>query len=532
MTIDATAGTVLTSFHGDYELLEYLKYDITNIVHYIRHHSKILIIGTGGGRDILSALLFQQKSIVGIEINKEIINAVNRSFANFTGCLDTMANVTFVHDEARSYIARSKEKFDIIQASLTDTWAATAVGAFCLTENSLYTVEGWKIFLDHLSPNGILTFSRWYFKDRPDEMHRLTSLAGEALRQYGFENPRNHIMIARRMIKGKKGIEPEGVGTMLVSKSPFSRMEIETIGNITDSLKFEVVLSPYYSIDYIFSKLTAKTSDPIFLEQYPLNISPPTDENPFFFHMFKLKTLTLNNPIDQGSMSFNLKAIFILIVFLVIVILLLSLCIILPLKLTIDKSTINGSSPFSFYFLTIGIGFMLIEISQMQRLNIFLGHPTYGLSVVLFSLLVSSSIGSLTTQKLKIEGMSTEMRLLVLCITLIVFGFLTPTILLMFEASLTPIRIIVAVLLLFPIGLFMGMAFPIGLKFATIKNYKIIPWLWGINGAASVFSSVLAVVLSISWSISITYWIGCICYIAALLIFLSIRKFLSLPLSL
>src|SRR5215475_1322095 len=176
LDIDANASTVVTHFDGkNWDEVDYLKYDVTNMAHYLRPSSNVLVVGTGGGRDILSALAFQQKSVLGVEINGDIIRAVNGRFGDFSGHLDWDHRVRFVNDEARSYIARQTSKFDIIQISLIDSWAATAAGAFVLAENSLYTTEAWKVFFEHISPNGLLTVSRWYYRDRPGEVYRLVS---------------------------------------------------------------------------------------------------------------------------------------------------------------------------------------------------------------------------------------------------------------------------------------------------------------------------------------------------------------------
>src|SRR4029434_8928130 len=118
-----------------------------------------------------------QKQVTGVEINEGIIDLVNRRFGDFTGHLDRDPRVRFVNDQARSYRARLQDRADIIQISLIDTWAATASGAFVLTENSLYTVEAWDLFLEHLSDHGVLSVSRWFFDSRPGEVYRLTSLA-------------------------------------------------------------------------------------------------------------------------------------------------------------------------------------------------------------------------------------------------------------------------------------------------------------------------------------------------------------------
>jgi hypothetical protein len=526
MEIDASAGTPITGYDGDPNSLDFLRYDITNLAHYIRPNSNVLVIGTGGGRDVLSALAFRQKSVVGVEINGNVLNAVNKRFADFTGHLYKDPRVTFVNDEARSYVARQKNSYDIIQVSLIDTWAATAAGAFVLSENSLYTVEAWKIFLSHLNPRGVLTFSRWYFRDRPGEMYRLTSLASAALRESGVENPRDHIIIVRHMYWGGGGAGPDGVGTMIVSKDPFSSYDVESVKRVADQMKFEMVLDPIAHTDDTYVTLTSVKDLDAFTASYPINIAPPTDDSPFFFHMLRLKDVFRQDLWEQGKNNHNMKAVFLLGVLLIIVAVLTTVCIIIPLLVVTKRAELKGALPLSLFFAAIGLGFMLIEISQMQRLIIFLGHPTYGLSVVLFALLLSSGIGSYLTQWVKGEGDKNRAiaPFLALLLVLIIFGILTPYATAQFQSATTVTRILIAVIILFPLGLLMGMAFPLGMKVADRKARGLTPWLWGINGAMSVCASVLAVVISLSSSISTTFWVGTFCYAAAFFSFAIARR--------
>ena len=523
LLIDADAGTVLTEFNGDLSKLKHLKYDIVNLVHYLRHNADVLVIGTGGGKDILSALAFNQKSVVGIEINNDIIYAVNKKFGDFTGHLDRNPKVTFINDEARSYIARQKRKYDIIQISLIDTWAATAAGAFVLTENSLYTVEAWKTFLKHLKPNGILTISRWYFKDRPGEIYRLASLASATLLQMGIKNPRDNILIVKNLPKEQAGGGPDGVGTIIVSKDPFSGKDITTIKKVVRDMDFEMVLSPDYSLDSTFAAITSGKDIDRITKEFPLDISPPTDDSPFFFHMLRLRNMFNRKLWNQGVVSFNMKAVFILGLLLIVTTVLTSLCIILPLILKTKRNVLKKSIPLLAFFAAIGFGFILIEISQMQRLIIFLGHPTYSLSVVLFSLLLSSGIGSYTTRDTNKTGIKRSglKRLFFLLCILVIFGLFTPYATGFFRSSTTPVRILVAVIILFPIGLFMGMAFPFGMKVASARTEEhLTPWFWGINGATSVTGSVLAVAIAINSSISTAYWVGFSCYVVSYITFM------------
>ncbi|MBA3296841.1 MAG: hypothetical protein H0U19_07885, partial [Acidobacteria bacterium] len=397
MDIDVAAGTVMTAFDGDLTKLPHLKYDVTNMGYWLRPTGDSLVIGAGGGRDVLSELVFGARSVTAVEINRDILRTVNDRFGDFTGHLDKDPRVRFVNDEARSFIARSNNRFDSIQISLIDTWAATAAGAFVLSENSIYTIEAWQTFLSHLTDRGILSVSRWYFRDRPDEVYRTTTLAVEALSRMGVTEPRRHIAIVRNMYFANKPEMPDGVGTLLVSRSPFTDEELDTLDREAARLQFEVVFSPRVAGDPMFETLTGGGDLRGFLAAHPTNIAAPTDDSPFFFNMLRLRDVLRLDLLEAGKQTHNVKAVATLALLLVIVTVLTATCILFPLWMTRGSAPLAGTGPLFTYFIGIGLGFMLVETSQMQRLIIALGHPTYGLSVVLFAILLSSGAGSYFT---------------------------------------------------------------------------------------------------------------------------------------
>jgi len=528
LDIDSFAGTVLTRYEGDLRSVDHLRYDVTNIAYYLRSGHQALIIGAGGGRDVLSALSFGARSVTAVDINKNIIATVNGRFGDFTGHLDRDPRVRFVNDEARSFVARSPDRFGTIQISLIDTWAATAAGAFVLGENSLYTVEAWTTFLRHLTDDGILTVSRWYFRSRPAEMYRAMSLAVESLRQIGVSDPGRHIAIVRNVprVAATGEDKPEGVGTILVSRRPFTNEELDTLAREAARLQFDVPFTPRGTSDETFARLTDTAGLPAFLATYPVNIAAPTDDSPFFFNMLRLRDIGRTALFDAGSLSHNMKAVVTLGVLLFTVLVLTFACILLPLWLTRRRASLTGAGPMLTFFIAIGLGFMLIETSQMQRLIIALGHPTYGLSVVLFALLVSSGLGSYATGGVASDSvrMAGARRLALLVIVIAIFGFITPVVTRAIAPMTTPARIGAAVGLLFPIGFFMGMAFPLAMKLAADRARDLTPWFWGLNGAASVLASVLGVCIALTWSISTAFWAGWLCYAVALVVFLKAAR--------
>jgi hypothetical protein len=516
MVIDSTAGTVLTRYTGDPDETDFLRYDITNLAHFVRDDSDILVVGVGGGRDVLSALEFDQRSVTGVEINGNILEVTNDEFGDFTGHLDRDPRVTFVEDEARSYLARTDDRYDVIQISLIDTWAATSAGAYALSENSLYTTEAWDVFFDSLAENGIVSVSRWFNTvdgDEPLETLRTTALAAQALKDHGVADPRQHMLIYR----GPPREFGVSIATLLVSPEPFSEADVARLNTEVNRLAFTPILTPTIASDARFAALADRAGPDAGVDAVDADISPPTDDRPFFFQM-----AGLGNVFDSDVS----QPVFVLAVLALTVLGLTIACIVVPLLLTTRRSAHRGMAPFYAYFAGIGLGFLLIEVSQLQRLSIFLGHPTYALTVVLFSVLLFSGIGSMATERfVRIDRpASFVVPLLVLLVVVVAFGFATPAVIERMDDATTSVRVATAVLLLMPIGLVMGMPFAIGMRAASARTGVPTPFLWGINGATSVCASVFGVVIALFFGISAAYWAGTLAYVLALASMLMIMR--------
>ena len=520
MTIDTWAGTVITNFDGNTEPLSYMKDDVTNLAHYLRRDADVFVVGVGGGRDVLSALVFDQHSVTGVEINRNVLRSVTQDFADFSGHLERHPKVKLRIDEARSYITRSRDRYDIVQLSLIDTWAATAAGAFVLTENSLYTVDAWTTFLNRLKPRGVLTVSRWYYPARPGEALRIASLAREALVRIGVAEPRRHVILVKApKASGLSGALGNGVATILVSRDPFSDVDLTVLKHQLKRLGFDMLVSPEFTADPAFATILDPAAARAFYEAYPLDVSAPTDDKPFFFQMlrpFDFRQSLAINWFDPNKA--NLESIRLLAALLGIVGFLTVLCIFVPLALTTKKAVLKGALPHLVFFFAIGLGFMFIEISQMQRLMIFLGHPTYALSVVLFTLLLGGGLGSFSSGRLIKQGgrLRPVPALGLLILVLIVSGAVTAPLTAALASAPNAVRIAAAAGILLLIGWFLGFAFPLGIRQASEHGAELTPWLWGINGAASVLCSVLAIVVALSAGIAASFWLGVGCYVVAL----------------
>jgi hypothetical protein len=506
--IDGHAGTQLIGFDGDLKKAEFLRWDLPNFAHHLRRDARVAIVGAGGARDVLTARLFGQKRVVAVEINRDIMRVVNERFGGFTGHLDRSPGVTFVNDEARSYLTREKERFDIIELTFIDTFAATAAGAYTLTENPLYTVEGWKVFLDRLDDDGLLAVSRAVSA----ELGRLVALGRAALIRTGATNPERHMVLVTNPHHTPRSVHP--MGLLLVRKTPFGEAELTQIRSLAQRMNFEVELRPGTAKTPLLLALATGRGMEEELASAGVNYDAPTDDQPFFFHMARPSAWLLMRGGETSPVS---GAAVVLATVLLTVGALTLACIVLPLVFSPVKLQRSDAALLGF-FAAIGTGFMLIEVSMLQRLIVFLGHPIYSLSVILFVLLLAGGLGSyLSTRvaddRLRDGGIQV---LGVLTAALVLTGLVTVPLVTVFADAETPVRIAVSAALLGVMGVFMGMAFPLGMRLAMGLRRELAPWLWGVNGATSVLASVLAVVIAMAVGISASFWTGVASYAVAL----------------
>ncbi len=528
LDMDGVSETPLTLYDGTPESIEHIKYDVTSMAHYLRDDAKVFVIGVGGGRDILAFKAFDQKSVVGAEINGRILEMVNGVYGDFTGHLDEWEGVTLINDEARSAITRMDEKFDIIQASCIATWSATTAGAFSLAENSLYTVEAWKIFLEHLTPNGVLSFNRWFSPDYPAQLLRLTSLAAKTLKESGVEEPSKHIAIVRseyigRMVKGKFALTRMPSATILVSKSPFSEADLAKLNAATEKLRFKLAFDPSNpdaEEGKMFKEVIDNVDNEEFHKQTALDITAPTDDRPFFFHMLRVSDFLEGKHLKYQEQRFNLKGISMLYILLLVSVIMSVTFIIAPLLIVRRRVPLPRKWALVglFFFASIGLGYILVEISQLQRLIIFLGHPLYSITVVLCSILFASGLGAMASNvwMRKKPGVGQVIAPLVVLLLLVVFVLFKQTdILSLFVENSIFTRILVSLVFLLPLGFLMGLPFPIGMEIAQARFKEHTPWFWAINGAMGVVASVLSVCISIAWGFTATLAVGLLCYVSA-----------------
>lgn len=500
MKIDGDAGTAVRR-NSSPEDLEHLRYDVTNLIYYLRPEGNACIIGVGGGKDIHSALLFGKKRVVGIDVNPIFIDLQERYFRNFSHIAD-QEGVVLIADEARSRLSRMTEKFSSIQMALIDTWAATGAGAFSLSENGLYTVEAWRIFLNRLSPDGIFTVSRWYKPESPSEAGRTLSLTVAALIGMGKNNPADHVAM----------VTSGNVATLLVSNKPFSTADRQKIRQVCKKMDFNLVLLPgKESATPILNQIVQSKSMQDLnqaIRHSSLNLIPTTDANPFFFNQLRLKNLSEAIHQNAGVIRGNGIATVVLLGLIFCLMTLVAATVIFPLLIApgVVRGERDKSPGFWFgalYFSLIGAGFMLVEISLLQRFSIFLGHPVYSLGVLLFSMIAFTGIGSFISEYLPLTKKPWVLAYPLLAVAVILgIRLISPAIMNALQTTSMSGRILACVGMIGPLGIVLGFFFPTGMKIIENQLGGQSPWFWALNGIMGVFCSALAVFLSIcKWSL-------------------------------
>ncbi|MEK9129978.1 MAG: hypothetical protein AAB526_01095, partial [Patescibacteria group bacterium] len=512
--VDGAAGTNLEKITDNLEKdLEYLKYDITSMAYYIAPKSRSLIIGFGGGRDILTSLLFNFKNIEGVEINPVMKEIICKRFKDYSGNICKMKNVKLVIGEGRNYVTQSQTKYSLIQLSLIDSWAATVAGAYTLSENALYTREAFLEYFKHLEENGILTISRFVFEP-PQQTLRALSLCRDALEKNGAQNFGKNIMIFKTPVFYDKNLF---VSNLMCKKSAFTDEEIKKAENIAKEMAFDIIYTPLNQKDNYFTKFILTTDTKQFYKNYPFRIEPPTDNEGFFFHMLKLKDFwrVFNFKNIEGGQLHNYYSIFILVTILIIAFILSVFFIFLPLFFQKAKFLVSKKEVLKYilYFAFLGLGFMLIEISLIQRFSIFLGHPIYSIVIALFSILLFSSIGSFLTGKLNIKISKAIFILILIGVIFLAVSF-------PFFKIQGPLilKSFLSILFLAPLGLFMGMPFPFGISLLDKKDRQLIPWAFCINCVTSTVGSILALILYINSGFRITFLVALVFYLFAIFV--------------
>jgi hypothetical protein len=491
----------------------------------LRPHGEFAIIGPGGGVDVLRAVANGSTSVTGIEINPIIATTIMRQrYADYAQHLYERPDVHIQVTDGRSFLRSTQQSFDVVQMTLVDTWASTAAGAFALSENNLYTVEAFREYFEHLKLDGMIAITRWEFR-QPREALRVVAVAMEALHRLGVKDPARNFIVASQGALNADGIPV----VVLAKKTPFTVDEEAAVSHHLERYsQLNLLYTPSQPGNNPFSELIASNDPYTFARGYGYNVAPVTDNAPFFFFTLKVNQILGDTGLRRGiDWKVNLGVLVLLLV------LMISLCAVtafLIVPMALGRATVVRKSRSSlvamFYFVAIGLGYILVEIAFIQRFVLFLGHPTYALTVVIFLLLFSSGAGSLFSRLWLRRTGRAWLPLAVVIATLFAYIFFLPTRLAEFVGMPFEARLVMSGVLLVPLGFVMGMPFPTGLRAlaaAPVAEFpapqdNAVEWAWAMNAAASVLGSVLAMVIAIQFGLTATLACGAVAYVLALLL--------------
>jgi spermidine synthase len=516
LDIDGTAWTPMVKYDGNTASLAFLRDSVLYTAHHLRPEADVLIIGTGGGRDILAAHAFGQRSVLGIELNPLMRHIVDDVYGDYSGRPYSQLGATVIIDEARSRLAAIDERFDIIQLSLIDTFSLNAAGGFVFSENFLYTREAFEEYFAHLREDGLLSVTRYYAARYPLEILRVVGMVREAWARGGVPDVSRHIVVLHQQLNA----------TVLAKRSPFTDEELRRIDELAQVNHMRVLYRPGAATQgskEIAALVT--TLDPeLIYSGYEFNIEPVTDDRPFFFHFLPGRLAHLPS-LDDDPMQVMQQwseALSLMYLLILVVTTLALLCFVGPL-LFLGRAGLTAvparvAAPLLFYFACLGYGFMMIEIPLMQRLILFLGYPVYALAVVLFALLLFSGLGSLASARFAERADTVLPRVLLAIVALaIVYIVLLPPVLGALMRLPVAAKIATTVVLLAPLGGILGMAYPLGITILRRHGDGLVPWAWGLNGALSVVASVLAIFVSSRLGLTAALLTGAAAYLVALL---------------
>jgi spermidine synthase len=522
VVIDLNAFTPLNAFDGDFAAVAYTQHDLSALAFRLREEParEVCIVGAGGGKDVLAALAVGTEHVVGVEVNPLIVELVRGPYRAFTGGLYERDDVEIHVEDGRSFLRRDERMFDVILISMVDTSAATAAGAFALAENALYTTDAFDDFLSRLAPGGMLTVSSVSFEGLATGA-RLASLARSALQARGADPARSVAVIETPWLSTQKHAT---MYNFVIKPSGFDADELERLRAVTAELGFKITYEPDIATKakreaVAIDRILRATDDAALAREvagWRYDVSPVSDDRPFFFYQSRLR--------DAGSALFSLNVpqwgngLVILIKVLVAAALMLALLIAAPLALARGSAQALRGSRAQLatdlgYVTCVGLGFMFLEIALIQRSLSYLGQPTYTLTAVLFVLLIGGGLGSRIAGGLSQAAIARAIAVLIGYALMLAFGFGA-------LADATAMlgmlgRALTVAMVLFPLGVLLGMPLPSALARVHGRSPDRIPWLWGINSAASVLGSITATIVSMNIGITASMLAGALFYGAA-----------------
>ena len=525
---DADSVTMITRYDGDTRTIAYLDRMTSAVSYHLAGIDSVLVLGAGAGADVLQALYHGVARVTAVELNGQLVDLVRDEYAGFSGSIYRDERVNVQVAEARDFVTRDRRRYDLIQMTALDAFGASASGLRALNESYLYTVEALQAYLDRLEPGGLVGITRWIDLPPRDGI-KLFATAVAALKARGVEDPGRHLA----WIRGWNS------NTLIVKNGALTGEQVAAMRAFADDRQFDLAYYPGMSraeanrhnilaAPRFFDAATALLgpAHDRFLADYKFHVTPSTDDRPFHFHFFKWRHFPEMLALRaHGGMGLLELGYIVLVAALLQAVVVSVLLIVLPL-LWMRRGGDPGDAAWSRsvligYFLLIGLAFLFIEIAFIQMFVRFLGHPVYSVTVILASFLLFAAAGSRMTEaheKSVSDGRKLAIAVSTIAAICVLYVAVLPAVLTHFAGVGGVWRAAIAVILVAPLAVAMGMPFPLGLRSLTGKRSDLIPWAWAINGCASVVSAVLAVVLAMHFGFTAVIVSAAMLYVLAALI--------------
>ena len=533
---DADAMSTITRFDGDLDALAYLG-DVTSALPYqLLDAPTVLVLGAGTGGDVLLALYHGARRVDAIELNPQMAALVTEAHAEFAGHVYEDRRVNLHIDEARGFVARTDGKYDLIHIGLLDSFGASGAGVQALNESYVYTVEALLAYLDDLRPGGLIAITRW-IKLPPRDSLKLLATAIEALDRRAIEDPGGRLALIRSW----------NTSTLLVRNGKFSSEDIDAIREFSRTRSFDVAWHPgiqksevnrFNMLDetFVFEGATALLGENAdnYLDRYKFHIRPATDDRPYFFHFFRWRSLPeVMQTRKAGGAGLIEWGYLILVATLLQAVVIGLVLILLPLARRSGTWPRDIAGRFGGYFLLLGLAFLFIEMSFIQKFILFLSHPLYSVAVVLSGFLVFAGLGSAYSVRLAQHARARDrspvvLAVMAIAILAIFYILLMPTLFRALVGLPDMAKVMISIALIAPLAFFMGIPFPLGLKQVAGLAPDFVAWAWGLNGFASVLGAVLATLLAIEFGFTLVIVVALVCYMLAAVLIEGRRSTLSL----
>lgn len=521
LAIDAERLSAITKINNKEDIkkdMSFIEFLPASFPYLLIKPGSVLILEPMGGLEVLTSLYHGAQKVTVVEINPLLVSLLKGKYREFSGGIYDHPIVSVAIDDIRNYVRRNPGPFDLVVLSLTESGTVSASGISSLHEDYRLTTEAISDYLKVLSPKGALALSL-YLNPPPRAELRLVAMLKEALKKMG-KDPSQHMLIFRTW----------GTFNLLIKKNPLQQIETKALELFCEKLRFDLVYFPGITAEkankynrfptpiYFQSVQKILGEEENFLKTYPFDLTPPTDEKPFFHHYFRWKySGELYQVVGQKWQIFMEGGYLIPFVFFILLILTF-IFIIFPLLYRwrpryMESDQQKYEFPCLIYFAGLGLGFMSAEISLMQKFILFLGHPIYSVSLVLFSMLIFAGLGSRVSQKLKLWAIRLNFLIFVLIISFLLFYAYSLDFILALGQDL-PMwgRQIFAVFLTGILAFFMGMPFPLGMRLWAEKAPDLVPLGWSVNGCTSVLGAIFPVIIALGWGFPKVFFVAALLY--------------------